>query len=377
MNSTGSVKKCSDEQHPLNGFNPIGRKYFANTNGYLAIAVLVLMILSGCGGRKYRYYTCIHPDGSIYKTVTVFGDSGYVHGRPFPFEEKDGWKITYGKEYNQKDSDSIYVATAEKTFLSIDQIDACFVHQNDSLEKEILSFNMSRNFRWFFTYHTYRETFIQRFPVNHVSIDDYLTEQEQLYLFGEDKTLEKSLNELQLKELEETVSGKWIEFMYESAYREFMMVLNNYALKNGLPAISTSYGHQIRTLFTLENDDLIDSDSICTLIDRFTGLGWATKAYQDGVFDNYNRVFEKSDWHENGENDYECMIETPGVLYDTNGHIVEGNRAKWTFKGEQFQYKDYAMEVHYRTANVWAFVMTGLILFLTVLVWYKAGKRKL
>ena len=68
---------------------------------------------------------------------------------------------------------------------------------------------------------------------------------------------------------------------------------------------------------------------------------------------------------------YTNSVELPGLILDTNSDKIEGSRISWKFASDQLRIGEYMMKAESRVTNVWAFIITGIlvvfIIFLIVL----------
>jgi len=66
----------------------------------------------------------------------------------------------------------------------------------------------------------------------------------------------------------------------------------------------------------------------------------------------------------------------PGLITGTNSAMLAGNQVAWDLFPMAFLLEDYTMEVESRVLNVWAFVLSGLvILALVSLLIFKSVKK--
>jgi len=99
------------------------------------------------------------------------------------------------------------------------------------------------------------------------------------------------------------------------------------------------------------------------------------KEIQPPLFREFDR---KSRFLENlmGMEDFHNEAEMPGLITVTNSSALSGNRVAWDLFPMAFLLEDYSMVVESRVINVWAFVLSGLILLgLISLLAVKSLKR--
>ncbi|WP_289054725.1 hypothetical protein [Carboxylicivirga marina] len=337
------------------------------------ILFTLLILLSACDDLTYRYYTRINADGTVFKRIIAEGDSSDVYDRPFSFDVNKGWKLNYDKRIVEESGDTLFMAIAERTFESIDEVNESLFLKNDSTHKDNIKVVLKRQFAWFFTFHEYRQIYLQRFPFKHVSIDDYLTDSEYAYCILGDTTCIESMTKEEEKALDEKGESKFYDFLSASMGVEFISTLNDYLIDNSLPSLSVTDSSFVMGLFDVSLFDGPILKDICDLIDKRLGKNWISEAYNDGYFTHFEqRTEEESLLISNFE--YNAEVEVPGLLYETNATSIEGNTAKWQFTRGAFFYKDLELLLKYRTINYWAFIVVGILIFIIVSSFYL--KRK-
>lgn len=342
------------------------------------IVLFILVLIASCGGRKYRYYTRINPDGSIFRRVIVpIEDSSDVEeDGVFPFDISKGWKITYDTEIKEKKDkpDTVNIAIAEKTFLNIDSMRICFKHDIDSIVRENVTYEMNRSFRWFYTYHTYKETYNQVFSIKHHLLNDYLTQEEQRIHWMEENDEEKdeSLNTTSKEEMDsikEEIDNKFGSYLNDNLLDEYFLMLDEYADSIGQERIGDKTKSIMFELVCNDTAGILEVDTISYLIDSIEKRDIAMNAYGIGKFISVDEVFEGDD-RERGDNEdvFECKVEVSGVLYETNGVLIDDNIVMWEFTRDWYNYTNIEMIVKYRTTNRWSFIISAVIGIILVLI---------
>jgi hypothetical protein len=102
---------------------------------------------------------------------------------------------------------------------------------------------------------------------------------------------------------------------------------------------------------------LIDSMRIWTGNNIFDRL----KEIQPSLFGEFNRKLKFLENLMLMEN-FQVEAEMPGLITATNSSALSGNRVSWEIFPMAFLLEDYSMTVESRVINVWAFVISGLIL---------------
>ena len=336
-------------------------------NYFRMLVVVIAFILTACGGIKIKYFTRINPDGTVFKRVTAIGDSSDIYANPFTFDVNYGWSVSYDTEIDTIKGDTLYVAIAERTFKSAIEAQQTFYRENDTIvQRENVYMTLQQRFRWFFTFNTYRETFEQRFPFKWVSIDDYLTDEQFAYVFRRDTSLVDVYSKKELSQFEEELKRKFGEYHFTSCSYEYINLIETYAKENNY-SFTEKAKQDVERFILSKMDYELEFLSVKRLIpkvDSIIGAKWVSDAYRKHYFDMFSNVCSNGVvlWFIDNEDEFTVEVDVSGVVYDTNASTVEGNNVVWSFPGNIFQVKDYNLIVKYRTANIWAFVLTGLII---------------
>ena len=330
----------------------------------------LLLLLGSCDEPELRYFTRINADGSIYKRVTAVGDSAKVHRNPFSFDVSDGWDVSYSKEIIE--SDTVFFAIAEKTFPSVGASVNVFYSQVDSGQRENIKIDYHKKFRWFYTFHEYSETFLQRFPYRHYNIKDFLNEKERMYFLAGDTSVIDHLTKHQKNKWENNGEEKIWDFIFQSVSAEYIRMIDSFAIENGYEQLNELQKEKICEIINGARENGPDFSEIPALTDSLLSSDWVAPLYLQGYFNQFEEELEDRMFLLNSRK-YKVDIQVPGLIYNTNGQVSDGQSLKWQFISGEFQYDDKVLFVNYRTTNWWAFIVTFVI---TVIVLWQAFIRK-
>jgi len=324
-----------------------------------------LLLLSG-GCRKVEVHTKVQSDGSLERTVILHGDSSDVRSCAYPLPSDESWNIS-----QPADEDSgVYIA--RKQFARASDINREFdLSGIDSLRINS-RVELDKKFRGFYTVLSYRETFYATSPFRKTLFNTVLTEEEGVRFFsGEvDSILEAKLE-------------KWETLV---ALEEFYQILLRGAEQLDDPALPPAAIRERKdALFeALEDMDIQDSDEVYLnglLETSEEVLGspavWRLKeriAPFADILARYSRLLENAITEE-----YENIVEVPGVILDTNASQLEGNRVAWQFDVEDFHLRDKEMWVESRLVNrtlIAAAAFTVLMLVIALAAGTLAARRR-
>ncbi|MBS2098133.1 hypothetical protein [Carboxylicivirga linearis] len=332
--------------------------------------LFALLLLSSCDEPELRYFTRINNDGSVYKRVTAVGDSAKVHRNPFSFDVSDGWDVSYSKEINE--SDTVFFAIAEKTFPSVDASFNVFYSQIDSGQRENIKIDYHKKYRWFYTFHEYSETFLQRFPYRHFDISEFLSEDERTYFLEDDTTV---INHLSGKEKDNWIENGELhlwEFISKSMCREYIRLVDSAAVLNGFDVINKDQTKFLDEIFYHVLDDGPELNELTVITDSLLNIDRMDRLYKKGYFDQFEEEVNDRMLLLHSRS-YKIEFELPGLVYDTNAAELDNENLKWEMGAGEFQYCDKTVFGYYRTTNWWAFIVTFAVV---VIVLWQAFIRK-
>ncbi|MBR8537854.1 hypothetical protein KDU71_19945 [Carboxylicivirga sediminis] len=337
------------------------------------LLIALVLIVSACKDLRYHYYTRINDDGTIFKRIVAEGDSSKIYSNPFSFDINDGWSVSYDKKIDKNSEDTLFVVIVEKTFLNVTAVNKDLVPENDSVYKDNISLSINSKFRGFFTFHKYSETFKQRFPFKHLSVDDYLSSDEYAYFFEDDTSIVQNMSEADVEAFEEQGEEKFWDYLTSTLGIEFVQLTDELAHQSQKEGLTESDSLFVLQLFKSSVDDGPELVEICQLTDQQMNATWLSEAYADGYFEHFEKQID-DEVIMLDDNDYSAEIEIPGLLFATNANSIDNNSAKWSFCRGSFLYKDYTLTLEYRTINYWAFIIIA-VLFIILVVSFIVKRR--
>ena len=171
----------------------------------------------------------------------------------------------------------------------------------------------------------------------------------------------------EMRQFDEKGEKHFWNFLNKTIYIEFEKYLDAYVAERNVPVMTDEMKQQLEEFMNfslLEGSELY---SICLKVDELTKSSWSTSVYHSGYFEKFEKSMDADFLLLGNDRDIKAEIEVPGILYATNAHQVDDNCVKWEFQDNVFQYKDYTLEVQFRTINLWA-ILVSLIIML-ILLW--------
>jgi large-conductance mechanosensitive channel len=317
------------------------------------ILILSLSFFSGCK-KEYKTKTVINEDGSCERTVKLISDNKVVDFKyirfPVPNKEKSGWDIKSEKETNDSNK---YVYTAYKKFAQVDDLNK----EYSDKEKFGVEVNLYKKFSWFYTYMEYKETYKKYFPFNNIALKEYLSADEyQKYKNGDTTKVMKN---------------KIDEFMGKNLLAEFWKILKDSMKVKSIGNIS--YDFVFSKKEEVENFLKIDIERSKTNELSISSLGKILQIKDVKPF--YKLISSIADGLKQkfvdaivDDDEYSNKVIMPGIIISSNATSIKGNEAEWKLDQERFCFDDYVMTVESRVTNVWAFVITAVVVFILLIL---------
>ena len=233
--------------------------------------------------------------------------------------------------------------------------------------------SLNKHFRWFYTDYTYKETLAitdieQIFPV---PLDRFVRADSASYWFTGEPNLSAGLTGAEQKELLDGIEANishWLNactmsFVYAHVWQNYDEVKN--------PPVS-------KEQFLDLKDSIVMSPAVAKM-DLFDNIGQVSNIIRDFYHsDAFTPLFSDSTrWQRLLETKYKSygklvtmkpMLDymMPGKVIDAGNGIVEGNVVHYKFSGERLIPHPYNVTITSRVTNVWAFVVTALVILLAI-----------
>ena len=333
----------------------------------IIIASAAIFTLASCE-HQVEMHTQVSEDGSLKKTIKfIDAEESMQHTNPLGISTSAGWEASSGKVEFGNFKGELQV-TLTKEFSSVDDVNAELNTPIDSLFQVESKF--SREFRWFYTYMHYSETYKKIDRFNHINQRDYFTEEDYAFidrLPGVGGSISKA-DSLTLDLLNEKVYDIYgMRAMYEEIYHFWEESFTKYGKDK---SVLESNKEKLFELFTDDDADLSYTEDYEHLY-IFDSLGVDfPRPDIENDFKAFNRAFEPylelASWA--GDGQFVNIIEMPWDIVATNADTLENNTAIWRPAPVKYLLNDYTMTVTSRKMNIWAVILSGLIVLVTLLV---------
>ncbi|MCU0397797.1 MAG: hypothetical protein MUC73_06805 [Cyclobacteriaceae bacterium] len=336
---------------------------------YSTILLTGLFLFSACEN-KVSMKTIVQEDGSLEKTI-VLEKTGLHQAEEnmFGINEQTGWATQATKIDSTEDKFRIEF---KKNFASVDDVNRELDQDTDTLFRIHSTFE--KQFRWFYTYIRYTETIrpINRFKL--INTDDYFNQEDHAFidrLPGEGTPISKA-DSVFLETLNEKITER---FSDRAFYYEINEILNEVALRHNLDK---------KWLDTLKNN----LDLASEIVESFKENKENTKLEQ--VVDSLvlgnpkaekdlealaNELGNRRDFMGTVYySSYKIETQLPWEISSSNADSVSGNTLIWRPLATKFAIKPYTMYAESRQVNLWAVVVSALVVGITVYLFVRKSK---
>ena len=332
------------------------------------LAVLILA-LSAC--REITVRTIVNNDGTFTRMITVSGDSAEAFKKELPYPLDTSWVMTSKKDAAGKGK---YIVTYTKHFKESKEVEA-EISRDTSWKKQLVRhIEIRKRFGFFYSYIEYKEVYTAANPFTVLPFKDYVKPQDMLWLTRK-HSIQSPADSVRRKAAEDTV----MTYLVESAAAEVEKILADGIRKLNDPRLDAKRVHEFHDSIriALSDDKIKEGAAFIDAYRRWTGKPAVDrlKELKPPLFCEFDK---KTRFILNllGMEEFHTEAEMPGLITGTNSSVLNGNRVSWDVFPMAFLLEDYAMEVESRVINVWAFVLSGLILLaLVILLVVKSVKK--
>jgi hypothetical protein len=371
------------------------------------LVLLVAVIMTSCSNDKYGMITVINRDGSCNRELTFHLDSaqlvsGKIDFRQVSVQLNRKWKMSWvveGKKIHhsfpmtrqQYDSIKNSLHYSNKRVRDVVTVVASSSWDNVEVMGQNTKFalkgfhitpkaELSRSFKWFYTDYTYRETFPKQKIDFRLPLEKYLSKQEIGYWYAGQPNLGKGMSGCEIDNLIDGIKdkySKWLddnlfEMSYETVLKNYLSVIQAPVSKSEFVALHDSLSH----FFAKKNQKIIDEGQTAQFYQEY----FHSNAYSS-VLKNEQKMGKSQIELEKFEGlvtlniDYQLVM--PGKVIDDGGGIVGKNTISYRLSGERLIPNDYTIMARSRATNVWAFVLTGILILLTIIILFVKPHRTL
>ncbi len=333
-------------------------------NNFCLVIITLVLFISAC--RDVTIKTIVNRDGTFTRVVTVTGDSSDVFNPVLPYPVDATWAEEYVRDTT---GEGKFTLTYTKTFRNSDELNQEVRNDTSWMRNVRREVMVSKRFNFFYSYLTFRQVYKATNPFTFLDYKDYLTEEDLLWLAGL-KSLESPADSSRSDEAEEKADS----FMVVSITSEIESILVNGIKKLKLDALPPAdvYSYHDSLVKKVDSWEILEYEDPNQIIDSY--LNWSgntafssLKDIQPPLLQQFGAKIKSIDTLINIEG-YHEVVEMPGLITATNSIMLKGSQVSWDFEAMSTVFKDYEMFAESRVVNYWAFIVSGVVLLLLVIL---------
>lgn len=379
------------------------------TNRILTIVAAAALLLTSCSNDDERMLTIINEDGTCSREMTFHPDQETVmaplnepiqsNGLHFGPDWERTWSIKGDSVRHTCPMSELQWDSLMNVWSEQDKPQTGLMHVNrkyqnvsemsDSLTSVVrhlfkATASLDKHFKWFYTDYVYQETLaitdIEQ--IFSVPLDRFVSADTASYWFTGQPNLADGLTGAEQKELLDEIEANishWFNactmaYVYTYASLRYDEVKNPPVSKEQYLALKDS----IVMSPAVRNMDLFsDISQVSKIIKDFYHSDAYTPLFSDSK--EWERVLDKK------YKSYEYLMMMapqldyvmPGKVIDAGNGVVEGDVVHYKFSGERLIPHPFDVTITSRVTNVWAFVVTALVVLLAIGCLFYRRIRKL
>ena len=346
--------------------------------------------------------TVINKDGSCYREFTANVDSAFMVGNksdkhnPFPVEIDSNWKIAWqhndgeiqaefpisSDKYNElRDSSTNSIkltASIRRDYKSIDEMSKLFkLKASHEWAKMEVKYDFSKTFRWFYTYYAYRETY-PKIEHSFSSLEKYMTKEEVQFWFTGKPELLKGMNGIEIEPYLRHLDEKYKKWLFQNYWNSMYDVLIKNFDDLNLSVTKKDFIEARDSLFDKNFSKIEDCE---ILMPECLDYHFKTKQIslfwkdENGLTKEVDDFFSEQDFVKPLEQSFTYKLIIPGEIIQADNAVAQNDTLVWRLTAYRMIYDDYTIEAKSRIMNIWTFIVTGLIVLISLFsLFYKPKK---
>jgi len=332
------------------------------TREILLLIFIFLLVISGC--REITVSTQIHKDGTFTRTIRITGDSSDVFRGDLPYPVDSTWQKVATKDTSGDDDD--YILTYIKTYTNSDELNG-EINADTSWRRDLKrKITVADRFGFFYSYLSFREVFQPANPFTYLNYKDYLSADDILWLSGKKDIVSRS-DTARLEKAEERAEV----FLATTITAEISHILEEGLAKlESSKQASEDVARYYDSIYqTVDKWEIEKPEKFISLFADWSGN---TAVLKLGELDPplFGEFAKKVSFFESliDMESYPEIVEIPGIITETNSFMLKGNQVSWEVQPFSLLFEEYELYVESRVVNNWAFIVTGVILLLLIIV---------
>ena len=365
------------------------------TNIKIIVTMTLVLIMASCKNKDDRMLTVINADGTCSREYTFHSTQQWLS---IPSEEDYDSIVdkTWERSWSVLGADSVrypvpltealldsmqaqdlskplgnmLMVHVKKDYKSVEEMSAQIYRVERShlvkVEGIKASSRLEKHFKWFYTDYTFTETFANEdstlFPI---PLSQFLSADTASFWFTGQPNLTRSLSGAEMKEMLDGIEKKVSQWGNANWFAEICKVISDHYDKVKNPPVS-------KERFISICDSLVMLPCVLNPKD--------SESVEEGVFDLLHDVFQSDVYteflrsYEGGLGQYGGLLSfgnnydlvMPGRVLDAGMGEYDGEVIHYRLGGERMIPGDYTITATSRVTNVWAFIVTILVVLLAI-----------
>lgn len=329
----------------------------------IIISAFAILVLSAC--HEITVQTVINKDGTFTRFVIVKGDdSTSVFDAQLPYPVDASWQ--HELVFDSASNNKTYTLTYSKTFDGMNDLKTAIETDTSWWKNVKRELNIEKQNGFFYSHIYFGETIRAANPFVMLNYHDYLSAEDIELLKGAVK-ITTPADSARLNNAEDKAD----QFFVETITAEIILTLeegirkiNSSTLKpDDVQKYRDSIERKVQELENEHNEQFIDYLADWSHNPEYLKL----KEIKPSIFEKSDERLELFYQILMMEN-YDQEVELPGMLTQTNSINAVGNKVSWKVEPIAFMFEDYTMQAESRVVNYWAFILSGIILTLLVII---------
>lgn len=364
------------------------------TNIKIIVTMTLVLIMASCKNKEDRMLTVINADGTCSREYTFHSTQQWLSIPP----EEDYDSIvdkTWERSWSVLGADSVHypvpltealldsmqaqdlskplgnmlMVHVKKDYKSVEEMSAQIYRVEQShlakVEGIKASSQLEKHFKWFYTDYTFTETFANEdstlFPV---PLSQFLSADTASFWFTGQPDLKRSLSGAEMKEMLDGIEKKVSQWSNANWFVEICKVISDHYDKVKNPPVS-------KERFISICDSLVMLPCVLNPKDSESveeGFDLLHDVFQSDVYTEFLQSYEGGLGQYGGllsfGNNYDLVM--PGRVLDAGMGEYDGEVIHYRLGGERMIPGDYTITATSRVTNVWAFIVTILVVLLAI-----------
>ncbi len=344
----------------------------------------ILAFATSCSNSKpYDMLTVVQPNGSIQREFTVEADTSFMLGdtnavaRMLPIDLDNSWKITWKTDsiasdnrfpLNKNTLDSLlktsvqpphFVVSVQKDFQSVEQLASDFKLSAKNSWKDLkVNYALTKSFRWFYTYYTYRETYPKIQSNFTTPLTHFMSEQEATFWLKGETDILSDRNGFEIREYTGEIEDKFNQWLSYNIWSQGIdIVAANYSrLKN--PPVNKEDFLKLKDSIFIQRVKANPDVDFTEMLNAY----FKTKAFSSLDKNLFENILDKSGILSYSDVQFKYRLRLPGTLTSKPAFgVIQDNEVIWKLSSERLLLNGLSLEASSRKANLWAFLISGII----------------